>query len=185
VYVKWMWFVGWYLFWFCSPLFSVVAVPLGFLPASFSLGVGVWPCPPAFFCLWLLGFLMSFASFVSALPVVGAFAPVSAPPVSFLPASVSLGRAGVVPSSRFLPVASGVVSGLSWDSVRGAVVVSLSSGASFRCLAAGVGGVGSPDAVGLVAALRAARKSGVPVRLVGAPGASGRVASGYFCGITA
>ena len=137
----------------------------------------------------------SFASFVAALPVAGAVSSVPAarvaPPVSgagclscsFVPASLRVGSR-VVSSSRFLPVVSGVVSSLSWDARRLAVVAVV-GGVSLVCLASGLGGVGSPDAVALVAALRSARASGVAVDVWGAPGASGRVCPGYFCGVSA
>jgi len=134
----------------------------------------------------------SVASFVAALPVAGAVSPVAAPvcPLASgagVPASLSVsGRS--VSSSRFLPVGRGPVvlpaGSLSWDAVRGAVVVSVPGVGVLRCLCSGLGGVGSPAAVALVAALRVAVASGVPVSLWGAPGASGRVCPGYFCGVS-
>ena len=128
----------------------------------------------------------SFASFVAALPVVGAVSslslcPAAPAPVGFVPASVSVGGR-LVPSSCFLPVVSGVVSALSWDAARGAVVAVV-GGRRLLCLASALGGTGSADSVALVAALRAARRGGSVVQVWGAPGASGRVASGYFCGV--
>ena len=131
---------------------------------------------------------MSFSSFVSALPVVG---PVSALPVAApvcplasgagVPASVVVaGR--VVASSRFVPVASGVVSACSAADPRG--VVCVVGGRSFRCLWSALGGAGSPAAVSLVAALRAARASGVAVDLWCAPGRGGLPCPGYFCAVS-
>jgi len=133
----------------------------------------------------------SFASFVASLPVAGAVSPVVAPaPVASCPLASGAGvpaslRVGsrVVPSSSFLPVVSGVVSSLSWDARRSAVVAVV-GGRSLLCLASGLGGVGAPAAVALVAALRVARASGVVVDVWGAPGSSGRVCPGYFCGVS-
>jgi hypothetical protein len=135
----------------------------------------------------------SFASFVSSLPAVGSAsawvaAPVLpvAPPapvaVSFVPGRVSVG-ARLVSSGSFVPAARGVVSACSASDPRGLVVVV--GGRSFRCLWSALGGVGSPDAVALVAACRAARASGAPVVLWVAPGKSGLGCPGYFCGVEA
>ncbi len=157
----------------------------------------------------------SLASFVSSLPVAGAVSPVvrpfsagplsvppsslpalsallaarvAAPPVCPLasgagvPASVSVaGRA--VSSSAFVPAASGVVSAVSAADPRG--VVCVVGGRSFRCLWSALGGVGSPAAVALVAALRVARGSGASVDLWCAPGRSGLPCPGYFCAVSA
>ena len=125
--------------------------------------------------------MSSFSSFVASLPVSGPVAPLSVAGGSFRPAFVCLGSR-VVPSAWFRPVVSGVVSSLSWDLARSAVVAVV-GGHSFVCLASALGGVGSPDAVALVAALRVARRAGVPVSLLGAPGASGVVRPGYFCAV--
>jgi hypothetical protein len=141
----------------------------------------------------------SFSSLVALLPVLGAVSPAVRPvpaapaPVCPLasgagvPASLSVsGR--LVSSSCFLPVGRGPVvlpaGSLSWDAVRGAVVLSVPGVGVLRCLCSGLGGVGSPAAVALVAALRVAVASGAPVSLWGAPGASGRVCPGYFCGVS-
>jgi len=124
--------------------------------------------------------------------VAAALAPVSAPAaapvVGFVPASLRLGSSGSCPASRFLVVARGALSfpvlasGLrGWD---GAALVVSVGGRSFRCLASGLGGVGSDDFAGLVAALRALVASGDAVSLLGAPGSSGRVLGGFFCGVT-
>lgn len=118
-----------------------------------------------------------------ALPVVGACSPVHAPSVEFVPSCFFVGSRRIS-SSAFLPAASGVVSSLSWDEARGAVVCVV-GGVRLLCLCSGLGGVGSPGAVSLVAALRAARSAGVPVDLWGAPGSSGRVCPGYFCAVSA
>ena len=140
-----------------------------------------------------LVFVMSLSSVGFVLPVGFVASPVAAPvaaaPVAgfvpFVPASLAVGSA-VVPASAFLPVASGVVSGLSGLGVRASggfsVVV---GGRSFRCLASGLGGAGSPAFLGLLASLRSARASGAVVSLVGAPGRGGRVCSGFFCGLVA
>ena len=125
--------------------------------------------------------MSSFSSFVASLPVSGPVAPLSVAGGSFRPAAVLVGPR-FVPSGAFLPVVSGVVSSLSWDLARSAVVAVV-GGRSFVCLASALGGVGAPDAVALVAALRVARRSGVPVSLLGAPGTSGRVCPGYFCAV--
>jgi hypothetical protein len=125
--------------------------------------------------LFLWGFPMSSLSFVRA------SAPVFVP---FAPASLSLGRAGSVPASRFVPVASGVVSFVGWCPRRRGLLVSLASGASFCCLVSGLpGGFGGPAAVALAASLRSARASGVVVSVLGAPGSRGSVCPGYFCGL--
>ena len=165
---------------FGAPLLSLLFL----LPACSARAC----CPPSGLLLESSVSFPSFASFVAALPVVGAVSSLSlcpapsAPstPVGFVPASVSLG-ARLVPSSRFLPVGSGVVSALSWDAARGAVVAVV-GGRRLVCLVAALGGAGSADSVALVAALRAARRGGWEVQVWGAPGVSGRVASGYFCG---
>ena len=125
--------------------------------------------------------MSSFSSFVASLPVSGPVAPLSVADGSFRPASVRVGSR-VVPSGWFRPVVSGVVSSLSWDLAHSAVVAVV-GGRSFVCLASALGGVGAPDAVALVAALRVARRSGAPVWLLGAPGATGYVCPGYFCGV--
>jgi hypothetical protein len=143
-----------------------------------------WPC---FRALVFVMFVLPFG-FVAApaAPVVSAVAaPVaaSAPVAGFVPASLRVG-ARVVPASAFLPVASGVVSGLSGLGVRASGGFScVVGGVAFRCLASGLGGAGSPAFLGLLGALRAARSSGVPVSLVGAPGARGVVCPGFFCGV--
>ena len=125
--------------------------------------------------LFLWGFPMSSLSFVRA------SAPVFVP---FAPVSLSLGRAGSVPSSRFVSVASGVVSSVGWCPRRRGLLVSLASGASFCCLVSGLpGGFGGPAAVALAASLRSARASGAVVSVLGAPGARGSVCPGYFCGL--
>jgi hypothetical protein len=131
------------------------------------------------------------ASLVRSFAVPGAAAAAVAGPVAFacplvsgsgVPALLRVGSR-VVPSSSFLPVVSGVVSSLSWDARRLAVVAVV-GGRSLVCLASGLGGVGSPAAVALVAALRVARASGAVVDVWGAPGSSGRVCPGYFCGVS-
>lgn len=147
-----------------------------------------WSSRPGALALPFLLESAVFSSFVAALPVSGpvsVLAPVAVPPSfsGFVPSSLRVGSR-VVSSSRFLPVVSGVVSSLSWDSRRGAVVAVV-GGVSLACLASGLGGAGSSDAVALVAALREARRSGVAVSVWGAPGSSGRVCPGYFCGVTA
>ena len=121
---------------------------------------------------------------LGACPWVVVVVPLGFAMSSFVPASVVVGSV-VRPASSFSVVASGVVVGLSWDAVRSAVVVELSGGARLACLARALGGAGSSDASALVAALRAARASGVVVELVGAPGARGSVLAGYFCGVRA
>jgi len=100
--------------------------------------------------------------------------------VGFVPASLALGRAGVVPSSRFLPCGRGVLSAVVPDARGVRVVV---GGASFLCLFSGLGGASSASSVGLSAAL--VDLLGSPVSLVGAPGSSGSVLGGFFCGVLA
>ena len=152
-----------------------------------SLAVGCWRSACSFRALVFVmsSFVLPFGFVASPAAVV---APVAAPVagfVPFVPASLAVGSA-VVPASAFLPVASGVVSGLSGLGVRASggfsVVV---GGRSFRCLASGLGGAGSPAFLGLLASLRSARASGAVVSLVGAPGRGGRVCSGFFCGVVA
>jgi len=132
-------------------------------------------------------FVLPFGFVASPAAVV---APVVAAPVAgfvpFVPASLVVGAA-VVPAASFLPVASGVVSGLGVLGSPGAcsgffVVV---GGVRLRCLARGLGGAGSPAFLGLLASLRSARRSGGVVTAVGAPGRGGRVCSGFFCGLVA
>lgn len=170
-----------------------------------------------FLCLRSLGFVMSFsslASFVSALPVVGAASSVCGS-VSFVPGGSACSSAPVVArwsapvsSPGLCPLASGagvpssvVVAGRSVSSsafvpaasgVVSAVsaadprgVVCVVGGRSFRCLWAALGGAGSPAAVALVGALRVARSSGVAVDLWCAPGRSGLPCPGYFCAVSA
>jgi len=153
-----------------------------------SLAVGCWRSACSFRALVFVmsSFVLPFGFVASPAAVV---APVAAAPVAgfvpFVPASLVVGAA-VVPAAAFLPVASGVVSGLSGLGVRASggfsVVV---GGRSFRCLASGLGGAGSPAFLGLLASLRSARASGAVVSLVGAPGRGGRVCSGFFCGVVA
>ena len=154
-----------------------------------SLAVGCLALVP--FSSRLVFVMSSFVlpfGFVASSPAA-VVAPVAAAPVAgfvpFVPASLVVGAA-VVPAAAFLPVASGVVSGLSGLGVRASggfsVVV---GGRSFRCLASGLGGAGSPAFLGLLASLRSARASGAVVSLVGAPGRGGRVCSGFFCGVVA
>ncbi len=128
-----------------------------------------------------------FASFVASLPVAGAVSslPVLVCPLASgagVPSSVVVaGRS--VPSSAFVPAASGVVSAVSAADPRG--VVCVVGGRSFRCLWSALGGRSSPAAVALVSALRAARGSGVAVDLWCAPGRSGLPCPGYFCAVSA
>ena len=90
----------------------------------------------------------------------------------------------VVSSSSFVPVVSaGVVSAVSAADPRG--VVCVVGGRSFRCLWSALGGAGSPAAVSLVSALRAARGSGASVDLWCAPGRGGLPCPGYFCAVSA
>ena len=147
------------------PSFRAVVFAVSSFSASFVLPVG----------------------FVRSAPVA---APVAVAPavafVPFAPASLSLGRSGSVPASRFVPVASGVVASVGWCPRRSGVLVSLASGASFCCLVSGLpGGFGGPAAVSLAASVRSALASGAVVSVLGAPGARGSVCSGYFCGLAA
>jgi len=115
--------------------------------------------------------------------------PASAHPSSFVPSSLVVGRL-VREASSFSRVAHGVVTSVS--RVRGnvpgsfsAVVVGLDSGASFRCLASGLGGSDSASWDSLCAALLSCREARAHVSLVGAPGAGGSVCRGFFCGVSA
>lgn len=108
-------------------------------------------------------------------------------PFTFVPSSLVVGRL-VREASSFSRVAHGVVTSVS--RVRGnvpgsfsAVVVGLDSGASFRCLASGLGGSDSASWDSLCAALLSCREARAHVSLVGAPGASGSVCRGFFCGV--
>jgi len=110
-------------------------------------------------------------------------------PSTFVPSSLVVGRL-VREASSFSRVAHGVVTSVS--RVRGnvpgsfsAVVVGLDSGASFRCLASGLGGSDSASWDSLCAALLSCREARAHVSLVGAPGASGSVCRGFFCGVSA
>jgi hypothetical protein len=130
----------------------------------------------------------SFASFVASLPVVGAVSSVAAAPVCPLLSGAGVPRSVVVAgravsSSSFVPAASGVVSAVSAADPRG--VVCVVGGVRFRCLWSALGGSASPAALSLVAALRAARASGVVVDLWCAPGRSGLPCPGYFCAVSA
>lgn len=134
--------------------------------------------------------LSALSAFVSSLPVVGAVSPVAAPAPSVCPLAsgagvpVSVAVAGrLVSASAFVPVVSGVVSAVSASDPRG--VVCVVDGRSFRCLWSALGGRSSPAAVGLVAALRAARGSGASVDLWCAPGRGGLPCPGYFCAVSA
>ena len=133
---------------------------------------------PGFLRFFLWGFPMSSSfSFVRAAAPVVSFVP-------FAPSSLSLGRAGSVPASRFVPVASGVVVSVGWCPRRSGLLVSLASGASFCCLVSGLpGGFAGPAAVALAASLRSARASGAVVSVLGAPGSRGSVCPGFFCGL--
>jgi hypothetical protein len=172
----------------CSFLASLASASARVWVGSSLFSLGVLPGLCGSSAVGCLVVSSSFASFVAALPVAGAVSPVAAPvcPLASgagVPASLRVGSR-VVPSSSFLPVCSGVVSSLSWDARRLAVVAVV-GGRSLVCLASGLGGVGSPAAVALVAALRVARASGAVVDVWGAPGSSGRVCPGYFCGVSA
>lgn len=101
----------------------------------------------------------------------------------FLPASLSLGSAGVVSSSAFREVASGVVLPVGSVSVEGGSLWVRAPKFSARCLLSGLGGAGSADAVALERALLACCGTGLGCTFFGAPGASGRVAYGFFCGV--
>jgi len=184
--------VGFASFSFVAPLlFLRVCVPARAVVRVVLVGWSRWASCPCLLSLESAVFSSSFASVVSGLAPVGpvsVLAPVVVPPVApafvgFVPAALRVGGR-VVSSSRFLPVVSGVVSSLSWDAGRGAVVAVV-GGHRLLCLSSGLGGVGSPDAVALVAALRVARSSGAPVQVWGAPGSSGCVCPGYFCGVSA
>lgn len=177
------------------------SVPLGACVPVPSCLLALGAVLAGFLCLRCLEFavsLSSLSSFVSSLPVVGAVSSVVrpvAPPVSAPAPAVCplLSDAGVpfsvvvagrsVPSSAFVPVALGVVSAVSAADPRG--VVCVVGGRSFRCLWSALGGRSSPAAVGLVAALRAARASGVSVDLWCAPGRGGLPCPGYFCAVSA
>ena len=100
----------------------------------------------------------------------------------FVPSAARVGAA-VVPSSAFLLAGRGVVTSFGWDAERSAVWVALSGGPRLLCLCSAIGGVGSPGAVALATAVRSAFASGREVSLVGAPGRSGLVCRGYFCGV--
>ena len=162
---------------------AVVAVLVGRLALSF-----LWRCPVVSSSSSVFSGVAS--SLVRSFAVPGAAAAALLPPAfacplvsgSGVPALLRVGSR-VVPSSSFLPVGSGVVSSLSWDARRLAVVAVV-GGRSLVCLASGLGGVGSSAAVALVAALRVARASGAVVDVWGAPGSSGRVCPGYFCGVS-
>jgi hypothetical protein len=157
--------------------------------------VSLSPRSPRVCGVWCgLSFLRALESAVSsssfAFPVLGAVSswvaapllPVAPVAVSFVPSRVVVGSR-LVPSSSFVPARDGVVSACSASDPRGLVVVV--GGVSFRCLWSALGGAGSPDAVALVAACRAARASGLAVRLWVAPGKSGLGCPGYFCGVEA
>ena len=122
--------------------------------------------------------MLSFVAAPAAAAVVS-----SAPRVSFVPSAARVG-ALVVPAEAFRAVGEGVLSSFGWDAARSGIWVVV-GGRRFLCLVKAVGGFGSPGAVALAGAVRAARASGRVVSLVGAPGARGRVAVGYFCGLAA
>jgi hypothetical protein len=176
-------------FWFRGPLF-LCGLRLLWWRSRLLSSVGcAWRGAVGSPCLRCLGFVMSFASFVSSLPVVGAVSSVVSAPAPVCPLAsgagvpssvVVAGRS--VSSSRFVPAASGVVSAVSAADPRG--VVCVVGGRSFRCLWSALGGAGSPAALSLVAALRAARGSGVAVDLWCAPGRSGLPCPGYFCAVS-
>jgi len=119
------------------------------------------------------------AARLAVLARVGRLLAAAVPFAGFVPAGLALGRSGWVPAARFLTVARGAVSGVEVSSSSVSCHV---GGVRLVCLAAGLGGAAGLDS--LVAALQAAEASGVLVRAVGAPNASGRVLGGFFCGIT-
>lgn len=103
--------------------------------------------------------------------------------VPYAPVLLSNGRGGSCVWDTFLPVASGVVSSLGWDASSRSFLVSLSGGRSFSCRS---GRFPSDESCSLLAgSLRSALRSGASVTLVGAPGPSGRVLPGFFCGLVA
>jgi hypothetical protein len=103
-----------------------------------------------------------------------------AEPVGFVPSYVKLGRAGIVGHDRFVPVAEGVVADVYSD---GRAITANIGGKRFVCLWEALGGPATENAQCMTAALRNAARGYKTFTAVGAPGSSGRVLAGYFCGI--
>lgn len=116
---------------------------------------------------------MSYLAPTLVLPVVA---------TSFVPARVVVGSR-LVPSTSFVPAIRGHITAMSAADPRGLVV--MVSGMAHRCLWSALGGRDSVDAIALVDACRAARRSGDMVQLWVAPGKSGTPSRGYFCAIQA